>query len=618
MSKQLIQVYKILENAEKWIVNMDHYPKIVEMEVLSKRFIPSEDTISSSESDLNDSQETVFTYGTDDDGDDNNGDTEDIGNREPNNNNRFLSNRNIRRSTRDYYYDVDDGEELESEDSDLFNPRRKSNDDTVERLESIQEQARLNEVDDESWSAAEPLLSCSIIATNTTSSKIRTPESTSACNMTSFSLKSLEPLLTSSWRGSQLHLLRTICDIDTSLQEEIFQDCVEIIKEEIGEEKTITESDQASTGVIQSEEVVMLSDLSSCSSFGSCFDDPEEMTFSPEPGLSFGTCFEDSDALKSIQESDLEKILECDSENTATRDMNSDPESCHHSRSRTSSHGSFEFILSPEIDKTRESMYLSCKSEVVWVEDSDSNLKKLGEAKDTLVETFEGTKKRLSSAFNNFEGAKKMADAKDSLVETLGGTKKRLSSTLNTFRNWRDSATRNEQELAVTTVIGSKVKIESDIKVTQDKDDEIENISLNSDLLSQDLKQEDSFEVIHDSECSWSCKISTMNSGYQPLEATSDSTCHGHPNCALKPEQMSDDASVGLPQNFAKEELSSSASKVFCHHKFSDQHNTGFFERTISLEGLLSDTESRIDETLNEDGAGNKIQWKIVFISVFL
>ena len=591
---------EIVQSEVSWIPHLDPYPTLVEMEDLLKRFVRYKDSSSSSGTeDSNETAETVFTLG-DKDSDDanggNNGDLEDIDNSEPNNNSRCTNNRNIRRSMRDFYFDDDTyNEELESEDSDLFNPKRKCNDDTVDRLKSIREQGRTGEEDSVSWHPTEPLMSSSTLAGNMTSSSIRTPESVSTCNMTS-SLRSLEPLLTSSWRGSQLHLLRTICDIDTSLEEEIFQDCVEMIEKQLKEDKTFTEMDKASKGASYSEDVVYLSDLSSCSSFGSCYDDTQGITFSPDQAHSFGTCFDDSDALKFIQDPDLENILEGDMENTTNNNLKRTLATDQYSRFRKSSNGSFEFIENVE---TCESLYMSCKSDLIWVEESDSNLKKFGDVKDSLIETLEGTRKRLSSSLDNLEL-----------------TKKRLSSTFKNFLNWKNSGAEHQQELDTSARVESKfkvkaeVKVERDNKIIEDVDDDIENISLDSDLLLKDFKKEDSFEVIHDSECAWSCKTRSMSSRYQPLVATSDSMDYDHHNCSQGSEQAFSVKTIHLSYNFMKEEFKnyeSADNDIFRRKCIMDEDSTKNFDRIVSQEGLLSDTESHIDDKLKEDRLGNKI-----------
>ena len=529
-------------------------PRLVEMEEFSKRFVRNNDitqqqSLNASDSDnSNATAETMFTYGTNDDnndGDDNS--DENIGDGEPNNNNRYVHDRNMNVCRTSVNQDHEEDEELESEPSDLFCGTICN--ETVRQMNRSRERARMNGCCEDSWNLIEPLLTSStlVAAANVTAASIKSPGSTLAGNMSS--LKNMKVPLTSSWKGNHLHLLRTVSDIDTSIGEEDFQDYVEAILKQHEQEEEIFKgvNDVASAG-----DVVYLSELSSCSSFGSCFDDIDRSKLATEPEtLSFESCFDQSGPLKVCPiyhpsknvNQKVRRMYDHHSSprQTSTRypspasetkgleyeienDLLKTPKSNHNS-----SQESFEMIKSPEIEKTAESLlYTSCRSDFVSMDQSESSHSKLEEARETFIQNFRGTKKQLHSRFS-------------SLVRWINS----------------DSEEEHDANLAMElkTEFTPQVNVSSEMKATPPTVKLLSKVkrqdAIDTGNMCSDFNKDESFVVIHNSACKRTL----------PFEAEERS---GQVDC--------------------KRHISYESCKTF--------------DRTTCQEGLLSDTESHIQDQL--------------------
>ena len=541
-------------------------PRLVEMEEFSKRFVRNNDmtqqqSLHASDSDNSKATaETMFTYDTNNDndddhnndGDDNNSD-ENIGDGEPNNNNRYVHNRNMNVCTASVSQDHEEDEELESEPSDLFCGTICN--EKVRQMNRSREHARMNGCCDDSWNPIEPLLTSStlVAAANVTAASIKSPGSTLAGNMSS--LKNTNATPTSSWKVNHLHLLRTVSDIDTSIGEEDFKDCVEAILKQHGEEDVEQEAFKGGNEVASAADVVYLSELSSCSSFGSCFDDIDRPKLANDPEtLSFESCFDQSGPLKvspiyhhfknvnqkarrtydhhsSPRQTSTRHPSPASTTNDSEYEMRHDllktPES-----DRNSSQESFEMIKSPEIEKTTESLlYTSCRSDFVSMDQSESSLSKLEEARETFIQNFRATKKQLRS---------------------------RLSS----LARWINSYSEEEHDanLAVElkTEVTPQVNVPSEVKVTPPTVKLLSRVkrqdAVDMGNMDGDFDNNESFVVIHNSACKRSL----------PFEAEKDRS--GQVDC--------------------KRQISYESCRAF--------------DRTTSQEGLLSDTESHIQDHLGE------------------
>ena len=557
----------LVEQDSSFLLNDDlRLPRIVEMEEFTRRFVRNNDRtqqqgLNTSDSDnSNATAETVFTYGTNDDnydnnndGDDNNSD-ENFGNEEPNNNNRYVYNRNINVSIASVNQDHEDDEELESEPSDLFCGTICN--ETFQQMNRSQERARMSGYHDDCWNPIEPLLTSSTLAAtaNVTAASIKSPGSTLAGNITPSSLKNMQAMSNSSWNVNHLHLLRTVSDIDTSIGEEDFKDCVEAILKQCNEEESVERSDVLQGTSTADVDVVYLSDLSSCSSFGSCFDDMDRSKLVTDPEtLSFETCFDQSGVLKvspiyhphqNVQQkvkrtshsSPKQTSTGRPSPASATNDFEQDPENDLSKASPSDQNSllnSFEMIKSPEIKKTIESMlHSSCRSDFVSMDQSESSLSKLDEARETLIQNFRGTKKQLRSSLSS------------------------LARWINS-----DSEEENDVNLAekLKVEVTSKVNVSSEVKVTPPTVEVLSRVkrleAVDMGNIDGDFHREESFVVIHNTACKRSL----------PLEAEK-TRCH---------------------QMDCKRQISFESCRTF--------------DRTNSQEGLLSDTESHIHDQLDGD-----------------
>ena len=558
------RIPSLVEQDSGFLLNDDlRLPKIVEMEEFTRRFVRNNDRTqrqgfnTSDSNDSNATAETLFTYGTNDDNDDNNNDGDDynsdenIGDEEPNNNNRYVYNRNMNVLTASVNQDHENDEELESEPSDLFCGTICN--ETFQQMNRSRERARMNGCYDDCWNPIEPLLTSSTLTAtvNVTAASIKSPGSTLAGNITPSSLKNMQAISTSSWTVNHLHLLRTVSDIDTSIGEEDFKDCVEAISKQCNEEESVERDDVQGTSTADVD-VVYLSDLSSCSSFGSCFDDMDRSKLVTDPEtLSFETCFDQSGALKvspiyhpneKVQQkvkstydahsSPKQTSTRRPSPASATDDYENDLENDLMKVSPSDQNSlleSFEMIKSPEIKKTIESMlYSSCRSDFVSMDQSESSLSKLDEARETLIQNFRGTKKQLRS---------------------------RLSS----LARWINSDSEEEYDanLAVKlkAEVTPQVNVTSEVKVTPptvkllSRVKRLEAVDLGN--MDGDFGKEESFVVIHNSACKRSLPFEAEKQGHQM-------------DC--------------------KRQISFESCRAF--------------DRTNSQEGLLSDTESHIHDQL--------------------
>ena len=359
----------------------------------------------------------------------------------------------------------------------------------------------------------------------------------------------MQAISTGSWKVNHLHLLRTVSDIDTSIGEEDFKDCVEAILKQCNEEESVERDDVQGTSTADVD-VVYLSDLSSCSSFGSCFDDIDRSKLFTDPEtLSFETCFDQSGVLKVSpiyhRHQKLQQKVKCTydahsspkqtstrrpSPASATNDYENDQENNLLKVSPSDQNSlleSFEMIKSPEIRKMTESMlYSSCRSDFVSMDQSESSLSKLDEARETLIQNFRGTKKQLRS---------------------------RLSS----LARWINSDSEEEYDanLAVKlkAEVTPQVNVSSEVKVTPPT---IKLLSRVKRLEAGDMgnmdgefNKEESFVVIHNSACKRSLPFEAEKQGHQM-------------DC--------------------KPQISFESCRAF--------------DRTNSQEGLLSDTESHIHD----------------------
>ena len=163
------RIPSLVEQDSGFLLNYDlRLPRIVEMEEFTRRFVRNNDRTqqqgfnTSDSNDSNATAETLFTYGTNDDNDDNNNDGDDnnsdenFGDEEPNNNNRYMYNRNMNLFTASVNQDHENDEELESEPSDLFCGTMCN--ETVHQINRSRERARMNGCYDDCWNPIEPLL----------------------------------------------------------------------------------------------------------------------------------------------------------------------------------------------------------------------------------------------------------------------------------------------------------------------------------------------------------------------------------------------------------------------------------------------------------------------------